>query len=79
MTGNERTGVWLSDSPLDANEGAAGRYVLAVDIPEYIAARYEWVEEGKGFREFLVPARVVNKYGPPTIEDDEGPSPPWKV
>ena len=34
-------GVWLSDQPLDANEGAYGDTVLCVDIPEEIVAEYE--------------------------------------
>jgi len=28
---------------------------------------YEWIEEGKPYREFLIPAEIVNRYGPPKI------------
>ena len=58
-------GVWLSDQPLDINEGADGDTVLAVHVPEKVVKPYEWIEPLKGYREFLIPAKVVNRYGPP--------------
>jgi len=69
MTRNEYTGVWLSDEPLDINEGADGDTILTLDIPETILVEWEWVEEGKGFREFLVPAKIVNTFGPPELAE----------
>jgi hypothetical protein len=71
LTRNTYRGVWLSNQPLDVNEGAIGRTLLAVEVPEAIVAEWEWVEEGKGFREFLVPAELVNEYGPPIIVSEE--------
>jgi hypothetical protein len=58
------TGVWLSDSPLDVNEGAEGDTVLMVSfsIPLSALADYEWIEEGKGYREWLVPAEVIRRH-----------------
>jgi hypothetical protein len=55
--------VWLPDRPLDANEGAPYT-VIAVDLPLSKADldQYEWKEEGKGYREWLIPAAVINKY-----------------
>ena len=47
--------------------------MLAGDIPENVIAEYEWIEEGKGFREFLIPGEVVNRYGLPKREAYE----PW--
>ena len=32
---------------------------------------YEWVEEGKLYREFLVPAHLVNAYPIRLVSDDE--------
>jgi hypothetical protein len=64
MTDRLWSGVWLSDRPLDANEGAKGDTVLVVEMPEDEVVFYEWVEEGKPVREFLVPAEVVNRYSP---------------
>ena len=60
LTLNTYTGVWLSDLPLDANEGAVGDQVLEVTLEEDLVAEFEWIEEGKGYREFLVPADLLN-------------------
>jgi hypothetical protein len=64
MTDQLFTGVWFSDRPLDVNEGAGGDTLLMVDLPDDVFAAHEWVEEGKPFRESLIPAEVVNRYGP---------------
>jgi len=51
-------GVWLSDVPLDVNEGADGDILLCVTLAcdgERIQ-NFEWVEVGKPYREWLVPA-----------------------
>ncbi|MDA1129442.1 MAG: hypothetical protein O2913_12195 [Chloroflexi bacterium] len=60
-------GVWLSDVPLDINEGAAGDTVLVLDIPARVFRRYEWVEESKPYKESLVPAAILNRYGSPRV------------
>ena len=62
-----RNGVWLSNLPLDENDRANGDTLLLVEIPESILVEYEWVEEGKRYRQFLVPARVINEYGSPEV------------
>lgn len=71
MTQHLYRGVWVSDQPLDANEGAFGDTVLAIDIPDALFAEYEWIEEHKGYREALIPAEELNRYGPPTISDED--------
>ena len=71
LTQHLHRGVWLSDCPLDVNEGADGDTYLILDIPEETVNPYEWIEEGKGYREFLVPADVVNRFGPPKVLTDE--------
>jgi hypothetical protein len=48
--------------PLDINEGAQGDDLLAVEIPDELFVQYEWVEEGKGYRESLIRAELVNRY-----------------
>ena len=79
LTAHLWSGVWLADRPLDINEGADGDTVLCLDIPEEAVRPYEWIKDFKGYREFLVPASLVNKWGPITIEDRfeywEPPSP----
>lgn len=54
-------GVWLSDVPLDINEGADGDTLLAVKLTTTRADLYEWIEKGKPYREFLCPASVLNR------------------
>jgi hypothetical protein len=60
MTHSLHTGVWLSDTPLDENEGASSEVLLSVELDESAVAPYEWIEKGKGYREFLVPSAVAN-------------------
>lgn len=74
LTSQLWTGVWLSDKPLDPNEGAKGDTLIVVEMPESEVLPYEWVQEpfedwqGKLFtppyREFLIPAELVNRYRP---------------
>jgi hypothetical protein len=65
-------GVWLSNVPLDCNEGAWGDVLLQVDLPEQVVANYEWIEEGKPYREWLVPARLINKQAKiSVVKEDE--------
>jgi hypothetical protein len=74
MTDLELTGVFLSDIPLDVNAGAtlAHDTVLRVtlDISESDLAERELVEEGKGYREWVVPAEIINRYGVVLIVGD---------
>lgn len=60
MTTRLHRGVWVSDVPLDVNEGASGDDLIVVDVPDELFARYEWIEDGKPYREALVPARLLN-------------------
>ena len=55
-------GVLLTDRILDASEGVPADDVLDLEIPEEIVAPFEWIEEDKGYRGFLVPVEVVNRY-----------------
>jgi hypothetical protein len=64
-------GVWVSDTPLTVNEGAVGDVVLAVDIPLPLFDEHEWVEEGKGYREALVPAAELNRYRVLALDEDD--------
>jgi hypothetical protein len=67
-------GVWVSTFPLDMNEGAKGDAVLRVDIPDKLFTDHAFVPEGEGlrtYREALIPAELVNAYGPPTLLTEE--------
>lgn len=63
-------GVWFSDVPLDGNEGAEGEDLLSVEIPDELFAEYEWIEDGKPYREALIPAEKVNSLGRPKLIDE---------
>ena len=56
-------GVWLSDCPLDCNEGAKGDVLLEVQIglQEADLADFELEEDGKPYREWCVPATLLNR------------------
>jgi hypothetical protein len=58
-------GVFLSDKPLDGNEGAGGDKLLEVRLPDECCdfSYYELVEEGKPYREWCIPAEIINRYG----------------
>ena len=64
--------VWLSDRALDANEGAVGTVVLRVELTkdEPEIADFKWTEEGKPYREWLIPASLINKYGSTVIDEE---------
>jgi hypothetical protein len=52
----------VSNVPLDENESAFGDILLevTVEITESEIGQYEWIEQGKPYREFLVPAAEIN-------------------
>jgi hypothetical protein len=55
MTDELHTGVWLSDRPLDENEGAASGALLIVELDGAVVTPYEWIEEGKPYRGIFSP------------------------
>jgi hypothetical protein len=62
MTAEELTGVWLSNIPLDINEGADGDTLLQIklDFTEEEIDKYECKEDERPYREFLMPSELVN-------------------
>jgi hypothetical protein len=69
MTGQEFAGVWLSHVPLDFGEGAKGTTLLRIVTTrtEGDLSKFEWVEDGKPYREWLVPADLINSTS--TVEE----------
>ena len=75
--GQQVKGVWLFDSPDGWQEelrGVAvgvGKVMLAVEIPEDALSGHEimMMDDEPEIREFLVPASLVNSFGPPRIAD----------
>ncbi len=62
LVDSELTGVFLGDSPMDINEGATGDQVLRVEFPDDVDLDdFELVEEHKPYREWCVPAALINE------------------
>ena len=74
-TMREHTGVWLSNRPLNIAEGAEGDTLLQVELAEDAIADYEWIEEGKPYREWLIPARLINAQGTVRVVNEPEPEP----
>ena len=71
--GQEWTGVWVSSEPLVWSERQylnSANTVFTIEIPEESIAEFEWVEEGKMIREWLIPAKLINSYGLSVVTDD---------
>ena len=70
-------GVRLFDSPdnwqneLGKTPVGAGKVVLAVEIPEDALSGHEIImmDDEPKIREYLIPASLVNSFGPPKIAD----------
>lgn len=69
MTDKVFEGVWFADSPMGLGDFGlrSDDYVLYLEIPDEVFEKYEWIEEGKPYREALIPAKIVNKFGQPGI------------
>jgi hypothetical protein len=77
FTNNVYEGVWVADQPLDINEGAVGKYVMTIEVPsDFDLQYYEWQEDGKGYRKFLIPAEVLNGFPIIAVEEDDWNAPP---
>ena len=72
LTANEYTGVWVSDSPLDINDmGGSSDVCFQIEIPDDLISKFEWVEESKPNREWLVPSKILNSCSRRTLPQDE--------
>ena len=59
-------GVWVSDRPVYL-DGAPGHVFLTLEIPAELFEEYEWVQEDAAYRGSLIPATILNRYGPPQL------------
>lgn len=76
------TGVFLSNVPLDENEGAKGGEVLEVDLPDDVdLADFEIVDESgfSGYREWCVPAALINGRGTVRLLTDDEVDEAWTL
>lgn len=73
LTNHAHTGVWVADVPLDPNDYGSGQWdapVFAMDVDESLIAGFEWIEDGKPYREWLVPAVILNGCSRVRLSDD---------
>lgn len=63
-------GVWVSDRPL-RGDPARQNAVLMLEVPAEVFAEYEWLQEGETYRGSLIPASILNRYGPPRATEDQ--------
>ena len=64
LVGMELTGVWVSDEPLTEQEGASGPDLIEITLPDDVDVDFDYfevVEEGKLYREWCLPAAVLNR------------------
>jgi hypothetical protein len=65
LTLGAHPGVWVTDRPLDEENGALGNVVLAVSgVPEAEIAPFEWhrSRHPPPLRQFVIPAAILNRY-----------------
>jgi hypothetical protein len=69
---SELTGVWLGELPMDINEGATGDQVLRVEFGDDVDLDdFEAIEEHKPYREWCVPATLINAHATVTLVSDD--------
>jgi hypothetical protein len=72
FVGIEVTGVWLGDRPMDINEGAKGDQVLRVEFGDDVDLDdFEVIEDLKPYREWCIPAEVINTHATVTLLGDD--------
>ena len=78
MTDRQWEGVWLSDTPdewvsvMKVHRNCPNPVVLAMTIDPYLQNLlndYEWIQEQNSYREWLVPAKLINKHSTVQIAD----------
>lgn len=68
ITDQEWSGVWVVSEPEEQHLTASST-LFAIEVPEDVINEFEWAEEGKPNREWLIPAALLNSYGPPVWEN----------
>ena len=82
LVGITLRGVFIADVPLDVNEGAKGEDVLAIALPDDADLDdYEIADEMGTYREWCVPAELINSRGTIRLlspEESEQASAAWR-
>jgi hypothetical protein len=59
--------VRLADIPLALDVGTNGGIFLALHLPADVLSSCQLADEEKPYKEFLIPADLANRYGPPWV------------
>jgi len=70
-TSTDHSGVWVSDRPMNEGDGPGLVAWFQIDVDKATLAGYEWIEEGKPYREWLIPAALVNTWPMRRIDEDQ--------
>jgi hypothetical protein len=64
VDGLKLTGVWIANCPMTVNEGAKGETLLEIELAQTYKQidQYEVKEHGKPYREWCVPATLLNQH-----------------
>jgi hypothetical protein len=67
ITAGDHSGVWMFDRPVDRRMGGGDDAdILEIDVPETVALPFE-TPGNLPYRQFLMPAGILNLYGPPLV------------
>ena len=71
LTETDYSGVWMFDRIVDKRLGGGeGTVMLELEIPEAVALPFETLGD-LPYRQFLMPAAILNLYGQPRVLPDE--------
>jgi hypothetical protein len=70
LTKNTYKGVWLADNKRAIGPFGDTMLEVIINLDPSKLKDYEWEEESKGFREYLIPAAVVNANSTVKIIDE---------
>jgi hypothetical protein len=70
LTESDNSGVWVFDRPVDRRTGGGDEAVLLVlEVPEAVVLPFETPGNSSN-RQFLMPAALLNLYGPPEMSEE---------
>ena len=63
-SGKLHRGVWLFDRPIEEERPYSGppERTVVIEVPDDVALRHEWLQEDTPYRNFLIPAQILNRY-----------------
>ena len=69
LTETDHSGVWVFDRPVDHRIGGGDEAVMLVlEVPEAVVLPFE-TPGLFPYRQFLMPAALLNLYGPPEVSE----------